>query len=104
MTKNEIIEEIYNTGDIITIANTWADKKYIKSSDREQFKSELYLILCEMPEEKIKRLYDKKQLMFYIIAVAKNQATNYKSKFNKMFRDKKMIYVKEYFESIFNED
>lgn len=53
---------------------------------------EMYLTVFEMPEEKLIRLFDNNQLVYYIISVCKKQALHNKSKFNKIYNDPHITY------------
>lgn len=104
MSREEIINDVYKNKTIHNIALNWVRKKYIKESDLTQFESELLLVLCEMPENKLKNLYSKNELVYYMLVVARNQATNYSSNFNKLFRDKHIEYVYDYNENILGDN
>lgn len=79
MTKNQIIEEVYNSHIIIKFA-----KRFISfiSGNLDDFCQSIYLILCELPDSKLQYLYDNQQLVYYIYYIVKAQATNPSSKFH----------------------
>lgn len=58
---------------------------------KEDFQQELWLIILELPEDKLIRLYENKQLDFYLLSIARNQITNSNSKFNRKYRDRMEI-------------
>lgn len=79
MNRSEIINEVVNNGIIEKYARsiTFKDLYY-----KEEFIQLLYLILCEIPEDKLIKLYKKKELYFYLIKICKNQFFNKYSTFN----------------------
>lgn len=78
MNKNEIITEIYNNNLIEKLSNTFTSKIGLY---KEDFTQHLYLILCEIPEEKLIGLYERKELDYYLYYISKAQAFNDKSEF-----------------------
>ena len=79
MTRDDILTEVYNSQVLNKMAN-----KYISrlKGNTDDFISHCLLILCEMDEAKLVKLYNDKQLYFYIIRVCTNQAVNQSSTFN----------------------
>lgn len=57
---------------------------YLKS-DRDDFVQEMYLIILTIPKEKITALFERNELVRYIIQIVKNQLFNPKSNFSKKF-------------------
>lgn len=71
--RDKILKDIYNS----QIINKLASKHISKLNDyRDDFIQEMYLLLCEMPEDKLISLYENKELDYYIIYVAKAFAFN----------------------------
>lgn len=58
----------------------------VLGGDKDDFVQHVWLIVLEMPREKLNDLYDKNQLGFYIISIARNQALGAKSTFNKTYK------------------
>jgi len=54
---------------------------------QEELKSELFLRIAEIPEEKLIDLYHKKQLRFYIVRIMLNLIRSTDHKFYKKFRN-----------------
>ena len=57
---------------------------YLKS-DRDDFVQEMYLIILTIPKEKLTALFERNELVRYIIQIVKNQLFNPKSNFSKKF-------------------
>ena len=57
---------------------------YLKS-DRDDFVQEMYLIILTIPKDKITALFERNELVRYIIQIVKNQLFNHKSNFSKKF-------------------
>lgn len=57
---------------------------YLKS-DRDDFIQEMYLIILTIPKDKITALFERNELVRYIIQIVKNQLFNHKSNFSKKF-------------------
>jgi len=54
---------------------------------QDELKSELFLILAEIPEQKLIDLYEKKQLRFYVVRIMLNLVRSTDHKFYKKFRN-----------------
>jgi len=54
---------------------------------QEELKSELFLRIAEIPEEKLIDLYNKKQLRFYVVRIMLNLIRSTDHKFYKKFRN-----------------
>ena len=61
---------------------------YLKS-DRDDFVQEMYIIILTIPKDKITALFERNELVRYIIQIVKNQLFNSKSNFSKKFEKKK---------------
>lgn len=57
---------------------------YLKS-DRDDFIQEMYVIILTIPRDKITALFERNELVRYIIQIVKNQLFNHKSNFSKKF-------------------
>lgn len=79
MTRNQIIEEIYNKA---IPDSVW---RYYRDSLFEDYKQEMYLLLLEMPEEKLFSLYKRGELEFYFIRMCRLQCLKHSWFFNKIF-------------------
>lgn len=54
---------------------------------QDDLKSEVFLILAELPEHKIIDLYNKKQLRFYVVRIMLNLVQNSNNQFYKRYRN-----------------
>lgn len=95
MTKNQIIQQVYDSHIVIKVAKRYLS--YIQSGNLDDFCQHIYLILCELPESKLQELYEKEQLPYYIFYICKAQATNFAGKFHKIHDCKtNTIPIEEY--------
>lgn len=78
--KNQIIEEVYKSGLVEKIANSLFN--IVGTTFKDDFIQEMYINILTMPEDRLQRLYEDKQLNYYIVKIIKNQAFNKKSVFN----------------------
>lgn len=86
MDKNKIITEIYNKCIIEKIASKLSNR-FKREEDMSDYIQEMYLILLDMPEDKLFRLYTDKELDNYIAQIALNQLVNTQSKFHRLMED-----------------
>lgn len=101
MEKNRIIEDVLKSGLIDSLTTPLIS--YIGLENIEDFKQDMYLILLELPSTKLEELFNNKELDFYIISIARNQARNKKSKFNKLYNRDWEIPATEYIFSKYGE-
>ena len=82
MSKNKIIENLYNSAFIDDVI------KNITGGHRltEDLKAELFLILCEMPEEKIIQAWEGKWINYLCINILKKQYHSSTSPFHMKWR------------------
>lgn len=86
-----IIQQIYDLKIVDKLAKRYAS--YIGQDNIDDFKQTIYCMLLEIPEKKLQSLYEKNQLVFYTIAIARNQAVNYRSTFNQHYNNDKLVFV-----------
>jgi hypothetical protein len=79
--RNEILTNLYQSKELADLL-----KKMQPENLREDIKQELFVILCEMPEERILMLEEKKQLKFYTVRIVMNMVLSKKSRFYYKFR------------------
>ena len=79
-TREYILTEVYNSNILNKMANKYASKL---KGDIDDFVSHCLLIICEIPEDKLVRLYEQGQLYFYIVKITNNQCWNSGSTFNR---------------------
>ena len=82
MDRNRIIEELWMSNDL-----NEALSKMHPVELQEDLKSELFLIIAELDENKLIDLYKKNQLKFYVVRVMLNMVRSSKSKFYKLYRN-----------------
>jgi len=80
--RNEILVEFWQSEEV--------NKAFSKMHPIElqsDLKSEVFLILAELPEQKLIDLYDKKQLRFYVVRIMLNLVQNSNNQFFKRYRN-----------------
>ena len=82
MGRNEILIEFWQSKEVNA-----AFKKMHPVELQEDLKSEVFLILAELPHDKLIDLYEKKQLRFYVVRIMLNLVQNNKTPFYKKFRN-----------------
>lgn len=85
MTKDKVIKYLINKKLVERLGAHY--QSYLEDL-KEDFQQELWLIILELPEDKLIRLYENKQLDFYLLSIARNQVVNDKSTFNRMYNRK----------------
>lgn len=90
-TRNKIIEEIYNEKSIERCL-----AKYSKRMNGfiEDVVQDIYMMIIELPEDKLLKLYNDNELTYYILTICRNQCVNKYSTSNKKYQTnvKKMNY------------
>ena len=90
-THNQIIEEIYKQKIIERCLAKYSKRMngYI-----EDVAQDIYMMILEMPEDKLLKLYNDNELTYYILSICRNQCTNIYSKSNKKYQTnvKKITY------------
>lgn len=85
-TKDEIIQELINKKFIEKLCTTFSGQL---GGNKDDFYGEMWMIiLTEISEEKLVKLYHDKTLYFYLLSIARNQVVNDKSTFNRMYNRK----------------
>lgn len=90
MTTSDIIEELYLSPEV--------DRCILKSvpfNHIEDFKQELFIIIGSMRDEVIHRLYEAKQIRFYVAKIILNLTRNRRDVYHKKYLDhikKKVVY------------
>ena len=79
MTKNQILERIYLDDFYKTYINA------LVKHNKEEAHSEFIALMCEVSEEKLKKLHQFNELKYYSIRVIYNMIGNKASNFNKIF-------------------
>lgn len=60
-------------------------QKYL-NDEKDDYLQDLWLKILEMPEDKIIKLYNSNELVYYLLAVTKNDIFNKYSTFNKKYK------------------
>ena len=82
MDKNGIIAELWDSKDL---NDALKNMKPVEMQD--DLKSELFLIICEIENNKFMELYEKGHLKFYIVRIMLNLVQSNKNKFFKNYRN-----------------
>ena len=93
ISRDDVIKYLIDKELIDKLSTTFQSQLGDNKADWVQ---EMWLIILELPEDKLVRLYENKELDWYIISIARNQVTNDKSKFNRLYNDKRITYIDEY--------
>lgn len=93
ISRDDVIKYLIDKELIDKLSTTFQSQLGVNKADWVQ---EMWLIILELPEDKLVRLYENKELDWYIISIARNQVTNDKSKFNRLYNDKRITYIYEY--------
>lgn len=93
ISRDDVIKYLIDKELIDKLSTTFQSQLGVNKADWVQ---EMWLIILELPEDKLVRLYENKELDWYIISIARNQVTNDKSKFNRLYNDKRITYIDEY--------
>lgn len=91
MNKQQIIEYVYKLHILDKLSTRY--KNFVGQDNIEDYKQTIYCMLLEMSESQIVSLYEREELVYYIMAIARNQAVNPKSTFNKQYNDPKLQFV-----------
>lgn len=95
MGRNEILIEFWNSEEV-----NKAFSKMHPIELQDDLKSEVFLILSELPEEKLIGLYERKELRFYIVRIMLNLVQNGNNQFFKLYRNFVEYIPKEIDEAI----
>jgi len=80
--REQIITEFYNSKDI-----NQAISKMQPAYLQDELKQEVFLVLCEMPEERLFQMYNDEYLKYFIVRTILNMAKSDRSTFYKKFRE-----------------
>lgn len=73
MTKSEIIEELFNNGTVEKIVYKLLSSSKNRFDAPDDLIQDIYLLLLEKEDELVISLYNKNQLGFYLLKIARNQ-------------------------------
>lgn len=82
MDRKDIINEIYHSNLLDELFNNMG----VKQNDMDDLKQEIFIILLEYDEEKINKMYELKQLKWFIIKLIKNQYFSANSPYYKKYK------------------
>ena len=78
--REQIINDLYNSPDLIS-----AFKSKAPTGTWEDLRQEVFLLLCQIPDERFLELYNKNVLKYYIVRITLNLTRHKRSKFLKEF-------------------
>jgi hypothetical protein len=90
MGRNKILLEFWHSDEV---NNAFSKMHPIEL--QEDLKSEVFLILAELPEEKLIGLYNRKELRFYIVRIMLNLVQNVNNQFYKQYRNFTELVIEE---------
>ena len=82
MVKNEILTEFWDLKEV--------NEAFAKMQPEElqyDLKAEVFLVLCEMDEQKLIGMYERNELKFYIVRTMLNMIKSDRSNFYKNYRN-----------------
>lgn len=79
---DKIIHYLFTSDLVPKIAHKY--KHYLKG-DCEDFKQEMYMVILELPHQKVIDLFESNDLIRYVMQILKNQIFNPKSTFSKKY-------------------
>lgn len=85
MDRDSILIDIYNKHIIERVCSAYWSKIGDLKEDCIQY---IWLLICELPEQKLIDLYNKNQLDYYIYSIGRNQIWNDKSSFYQLYKGK----------------
>lgn len=80
--KNEIVSEIYKSELIPTLCKNMG----VKQNDADDLIQEIYMILLEYDDAKIKKMYEDNQLKFFLVRIITNQYFSCNSPYYKKYK------------------
>lgn len=80
---DKIIKNIIDLQIVDKIGKSY--RRHLKD-EKDDYLQDLWIKILEMPEEKLIDLYKSNELVYYLLAVAKNDIFNKYSKFNKKYK------------------
>lgn len=90
MTKNEIIETLYNDPDV-----NQAIRKMQPVELQDELKQEMFVVLCEKDEQTIQKMYANGWIKFFLVRTMLNMVKSDRSTFFKKFRQVFSEYVEK---------
>lgn len=92
MNRDEIINYIIKLKVIEKASLRYASMLY---DYRDDFIQQVYLQILQMPEDKLLELFNKNELIYYILAVCRNNAINQYSDFAKIHLQKNTVSIED---------
>lgn len=80
-TRDEIIQDLY-----LSIEISKAISKMQPAELRDDLKQEMFLVLCELSDEAVVNMYERKYLKYYLVRTMLNMMTGRRSTFANKFR------------------
>ena len=82
MDRKDVVNEIYHSN----LLNELFKNMGIKDNDFEDLMQEIFIILLEYDKDKIMKMYEQKQLKWFIIKLIKNQYFSCNSPYYKKYK------------------
>lgn len=82
MTREDILNYLLSQKLIEKLASRFSSQI---GQNKQDYIQDMYLTLCEIDEKKLMHLFEKGELIYYIISICRNQAVYKKSKFNQTY-------------------
>lgn len=83
-TRQDILTEVFNSQCVQKIGYKFNN---LTKNDVDDYIGYCLQAICEIPEDKLLKLYNTNQLYFYVVSVCKNQLFNKKSEYNKLMEN-----------------
>jgi len=82
MKRDQIFKEILNN----PIYDSILEKYLSNKNERNEFRQFLWVMLCEIPTEKIEAIWAKNEFLWYYCGIVRNQIASSTSKWHKEYR------------------
>lgn len=92
MTRNEILDYLIK---LQVVEKTSSRYNSILGDYKDDFIQYIYLQILELPDEKLIALFEKNELIYYILAICKNNALGKYSNFMKTHKQKNTVSIED---------
>lgn len=93
MPIHDIIEDLYNSDELNSCI-----AKMVRLDLRQDFKQELFVILCEFDKQKLKEIFDGGKLKFYVVRIIINMVSQQRNVFHKKYLNPNLEYLENVYE------
>lgn len=87
MTFDQIISDLYISPDLDRCI-----AKQVRREDWDDFKQELFTIICGLDKEMVVKLHGEMKLKYYVVRIVINLSRQSNNKYKRTYQDKKMVY------------